>query len=47
MTIDEYAAWAATLGKEPLRADKEMLSYLGLGLADSETSDLVNYLKSL
>jgi NTP pyrophosphatase (non-canonical NTP hydrolase) len=33
MTIDEYASWAATLGKYPLSADKETLSYLGLGLA--------------
>ena len=44
MTIDEYAAWAATLGKEPLRADKEMLSYLGLGLA-GEAGEVADHLK--
>jgi NTP pyrophosphatase (non-canonical NTP hydrolase) len=44
MTIDEYATWAATLGKEPLSADKEMLSYLGLGLA-GEAGEVADHLK--
>jgi NTP pyrophosphatase (non-canonical NTP hydrolase) len=44
MTIDEYAAWAGTLGKEPLSANKEMLSYLGLGLA-GEAGEVADRLK--
>jgi len=44
MTIDEYAAWAATLGKEPLSANKEMLAYLGLGLA-GEAGEVADRLK--
>jgi NTP pyrophosphatase (non-canonical NTP hydrolase) len=44
MTIDEYAAWAATLGKEPLSANQEMLSYLGLGLA-GEAGEVADQLK--
>jgi NTP pyrophosphatase (non-canonical NTP hydrolase) len=44
MTIDEYAAWAATLGKQPLSADAEMLSYLGLGLA-GEAGEVADRLK--
>ena|SRR5947209_3295686 len=43
MKIDEYAAWAATLGREPPSADKQMLAYLGLGLAGEagEVADLI------
>ena len=43
MTIDEYAAWAATLGGEPPNTDKQMLAYLGLGLAGEagEVADLI------
>ena len=44
MSIDEYAAWAATLGNQPLSADKEMLSYLGLGLA-GEAGEVADRLK--
>src|SRR5437879_6477734 len=44
MTIDEYAAWAATLGREPLSANKEMLAYLGLGLA-GEAGEVADRLK--
>jgi NTP pyrophosphatase (non-canonical NTP hydrolase) len=44
MTIDEYAAWAATLGKQPLSADKEMLAYLGLGLA-GESGEVADGIK--
>jgi NTP pyrophosphatase (non-canonical NTP hydrolase) len=44
MTIDEYAAWAATLGREPLSANQEMLSYLGLGLA-GEAGEVADKLK--
>ncbi|HXN42644.1 MAG TPA: nucleoside triphosphate pyrophosphohydrolase family protein [Xanthobacteraceae bacterium] len=44
MSIDEYAAWAATLGKQPLSADAEMLSYLGLGLA-GEAGEVADRLK--
>ena len=44
MTIDEYAAWAATLGSEPLSADREMLAYLGLGLA-GEAGEVADLLK--
>jgi len=44
MTIDEYAAWAATLGRAPLNADKEMLAYLGLGLA-GEAGEVADRLK--
>ena len=46
MTIDEYAAWAATLGREPLSANKEMLAYLGLGLA-GEAGEVADRLKKL
>jgi NTP pyrophosphatase (non-canonical NTP hydrolase) len=44
MTIDEYAAWAATLGREPLSANKEMLAYLGLGLV-GEAGEVADRLK--
>ena len=44
MTIDEYAAWAATLGREPLSANKEMLAYFGLGLA-GEAGEVADRLK--
>ena len=44
MTIDEYAAWAATLGKQPLSANEPMLSYLGLGLA-GEAGEVADRLK--
>ena len=44
MTIDEYAAWAATLGKRPLSPNAEMLSYLGLGLA-GEAGEVADRLK--
>jgi NTP pyrophosphatase (non-canonical NTP hydrolase) len=44
MSIDEYAAWAATLGKEPLSVNKEMLSYLGLGLT-GEAGEVADLLK--
>jgi NTP pyrophosphatase (non-canonical NTP hydrolase) len=44
MTIDEYASWAATLGKYPLSADREMLSYLGLGLA-GESGEVADRIK--
>jgi len=33
MTIDEYAAWAATVAKVDAHPSNERLSYLGLGLA--------------
>jgi NTP pyrophosphatase (non-canonical NTP hydrolase) len=44
MTIDEYAAWAATLGSAPLSANQQMLSYLGLGLA-GEAGEVADRLK--
>jgi NTP pyrophosphatase (non-canonical NTP hydrolase) len=44
MTVDEYAAWAATLGSEPLSANKEMLAYLGLGLT-GEAGEVADRLK--
>ncbi len=44
MTIDEYASWAATLGKYPPNVDREMLSYLGLGLA-GESGEVADRIK--
>jgi len=44
MTIDEYAAWASTLGKQPLSQNQEMLAYLGLGLT-GEAGEVADLLK--
>jgi NTP pyrophosphatase (non-canonical NTP hydrolase) len=44
MTIDEYAAWVSTLGEQPLNANREMLAYLGLGLA-GEAGEVADLLK--
>ena len=46
MTIDEYAAWAATIGKVDERPPNERLSYLGLGLA-GESGEVADHIKKL
>ena len=46
MTIDEYAAWAATIAKVDARPSNERLSYLGLGLA-GESGEVADHIKKL
>nr|WP_247363259.1 nucleoside triphosphate pyrophosphohydrolase family protein [Bradyrhizobium sp. 156] len=46
MTIDEYAAWAATIAKVDERPSNERLSYLGLGLA-GESGEVADHIKKL
>jgi NTP pyrophosphatase (non-canonical NTP hydrolase) len=46
MTIDEYAAWAATIAKVDEHPSNERLSYLGLGLA-SESGEVADHIKKL
>lgn len=43
MTIDEYAAWAASIAKVDERPSNERLSYLGLGLA----GEVADHIKKL
>ncbi|MCK1420492.1 nucleoside triphosphate pyrophosphohydrolase family protein [Bradyrhizobium sp. 147] len=46
MTIDEYAAWAARIGKVEEHPSNERLSYLGLGLA-GEAGEVADHIKKL
>ncbi len=46
MTIDEYAAWAATIAKVEEHPSNERLSYLGLGLA-GESGEVAEHIKKL
>lgn len=46
MTIDEYAAWAASVAKIDARPSNERLSYLGLGLA-GESGEVADHIKKL
>jgi len=46
MTIDEYAAWAATVAKVDAHPSNERLSYLGLGLA-GEAGEVAEHIKKL
>ena len=46
MTIDEYAAWAATIAKVDAHPSNERLSYLGLGLA-GEAGEVAEHIKKL
>ena len=46
MTIDEYAAWAATIAKVDEHPSNERLSYLGLGLA-GESGEVADHIKKL
>ncbi|MEZ2143068.1 nucleoside triphosphate pyrophosphohydrolase family protein [Bradyrhizobium sp. DN5] len=46
MTIDEYAAWAATIAKVEEHPSNERLSYLGLGLA-GEAGEVADHIKKL
>jgi NTP pyrophosphatase (non-canonical NTP hydrolase) len=46
MTIDEYAAWAATIAKVDERPSNERLAYLGLGLA-GESGEVAEHIKKL
>ncbi|MCK1383511.1 nucleoside triphosphate pyrophosphohydrolase family protein [Bradyrhizobium sp. 21] len=46
MTIDEYAAWAATIAKVDGHPSNERLSYLGLGLA-GESGEVAEHIKKL
>src|SRR3954462_15314649 len=46
MTIDEYAAWAATIAKVERHPSNERLSYLGLGLA-GEAGEVADHIKKL
>ena len=46
MTIDEYAAWAATIAKVDEHPSNERLSYLGLGLA-GESGEVAEHIKKL
>jgi NTP pyrophosphatase (non-canonical NTP hydrolase) len=46
MTIDEYAAWAATVAKVDANPSNELLSYLGLGLA-GESGEVAEHIKKL
>lgn len=46
MTIDEYAAWAASVAKVDERPSNERLSYLGLGLA-GESGEVADHIKKL
>ncbi|RXG98501.1 pyrophosphatase [Bradyrhizobium zhanjiangense] len=46
MTIDEYAAWAASIAKVEEHPSNERLSYLGLGLA-GEAGEVADHIKKL
>ena len=46
MTIDEYAAWAASIAKVDEHPSNERLSYLGLGLA-GESGEVAEHIKKL
>jgi NTP pyrophosphatase (non-canonical NTP hydrolase) len=46
MTIDEYAAWAASVAKVDKNPSNERLSYLGLGLA-GESGEVAEHIKKL
>jgi NTP pyrophosphatase (non-canonical NTP hydrolase) len=46
MTIDEFAAWAATVAKVDDHPSNELLSYLGLGLA-GESGEVAEHIKKL
>ena len=46
MTIDEYAAWAASVAKVDEHPSNERLSYLGLGLA-GESGEVADHIKKL
>ena len=46
MTIDEYAAWAASIAKIDEHPSNERLSYLGLGLA-GESGEVAEHIKKL
>jgi NTP pyrophosphatase (non-canonical NTP hydrolase) len=46
MTIDEYAAWAASVAKVDEHPSNERLSYLGLGLA-GESGEVAEHIKKL
>jgi NTP pyrophosphatase (non-canonical NTP hydrolase) len=46
MTIDEFAAWAASVAKVDQHPSHERLSYLGLGLA-SEAGEVAEHIKKL
>jgi NTP pyrophosphatase (non-canonical NTP hydrolase) len=46
MTIDEYAAWAASVAKVDAHPSNERLSYLGLGLA-GEAGEVAEHIKKL
>jgi NTP pyrophosphatase (non-canonical NTP hydrolase) len=46
MTIDEYAAWAASVAKVDEHPSNERLSYLGLGLA-GEAGEVAEHIKKL
>jgi NTP pyrophosphatase (non-canonical NTP hydrolase) len=46
MTIDEYAAWAATIARVSRPPTTEWLCYLGLGLA-AEAGEVADHIKKL
>jgi NTP pyrophosphatase (non-canonical NTP hydrolase) len=46
MTIDEYANWAASVGRISAQPTPEQLSYLGLGLA-AESGEVADHVKKL
>jgi NTP pyrophosphatase (non-canonical NTP hydrolase) len=46
MTIDEYAAWAASVAKVDAHPSNERLAYLGLGLA-GEAGEAADHIKKL
>ncbi|MBR0713325.1 nucleoside triphosphate pyrophosphohydrolase family protein [Bradyrhizobium liaoningense] len=46
MTIDDYAAWAASTAKGTQPPTHERLSYLGLGLA-GEAGEVAEHIKKL
>jgi NTP pyrophosphatase (non-canonical NTP hydrolase) len=46
MTIDEYAAWTASIAKVDEHPSNERLSYLGLGLA-GESGEVAEHIKKL
>jgi hypothetical protein len=46
MTIDDYAAWAATFANVTVAPDTAKLSYLGLGLT-AESGEVADHIKKL
>jgi NTP pyrophosphatase (non-canonical NTP hydrolase) len=46
MTIDDYAAWAATIANVTAAPEPAKLSYLGLGLS-AESGEVADHIKKL